>query len=893
VRYLRFLLNELHGHEESGLLTLRQTHEMTGDVSERLNALRLKLDRDRAPLVMPLEEEPARPRRRRREAEEPVEDETPRRTILEVLLDPHSIQWLLAAGGALIVLGVVIWLASLGLFENAGFVAVALGVGNAALLAGGYFMILRTTHQNAGRALTLLACLLMPLNLWFYHTHNLITLEQHLWVAALFCCIIYTASALVLKDSLFVYVLVAGVTLTGLLLLAQYHHFGEVLAPVTFFIVLGLICLHVERAFPDTDGPFARRNFGMAFYWCSVALFAFGLLELLVAQMVGWLHHQIWPNVEPFDVVKTEHLPWTLALVLAGTYAYIYSDLVVRKIGIYTYLAGITILWAEIHILVLSDLANAEAIIIITLALTALAINVFQVSFEKQHGFLTRVAPMGLLFTLLPVAYGTLLHFRATNNVLEHFWKYEITWAHVAAMGVAALSYRASAFLYRHTLKEVSVVYFFLTAIATLLFAASLAWMIGVRAWEKQAPLIMIVPILYLIAAYFYRGHSPENPLIWTAYGAVAVTTYFSIWVALGITPQVDKVEPLAGNERNLYLALFCLEAALFYGVAAFLRRTDWSIYFATVMLCGAIWQFLRFFNTPDELYAIAFTLPGFVLLVLYRFGVLEKMEMANLERTTFQSANALTTLGFASGALLALTRLLQSDADLARLGDGEWRTPIRILLVLVIFLTIVSVVSIWLVQHQAWRRVYVVHSIINSGLLILVIHRLSELSAWQRLEIFSIVVGVALLIYAFIGWYRETEWASDLVSQAFFFGSLAVATPLFLASTIHRFFFTVSPIDEGGLVGACVVLFASGVLCRVKAPTIIGAVTILLYVLMVLIYMTQFLKETVIVGIYLTLGGVLLFGTGLVLSIYRDRLLALPGKFRRREGVFRIFDWR
>jgi hypothetical protein len=66
-----------------------------------------------------------------------------------------------------------------------------------------------------------------------------------------------------------------------------------------------------------------------------------------------------------------------------------------------------------------------------------------------------------------------------------------------------------------------------------------------------------------------------------------------------------------------------------------------------------------------------------------------------------------------------------------------------------------------------------------------------------------------------------------------------------------------------------------------------------LLYVLMVLIWMHRLLRESVIVGIYLTLGGVLLFGTGLILSVYRDRLLQLPDKIRRREGIFRIFDWR
>ncbi len=156
----------------------------------------------------------------------------------------------------MIVLGLVIALIAAGVFENPVYVAVLLTLGNAALLAAGWAVILRTRFQNAGRAVTLLACLVMPLNLWFYNYNQIITLDDHLWVAALFCCIIYTASAYVLKDALFVYVLVAGVTLTGLLILAQVKHFGEVYAPSAMLVFLALICLHAERAFPDIDSPF-------------------------------------------------------------------------------------------------------------------------------------------------------------------------------------------------------------------------------------------------------------------------------------------------------------------------------------------------------------------------------------------------------------------------------------------------------------------------------------------------------------------------------------------------------------------------------------------------------------------------------------------------------------
>ena len=904
LRYLRYLCRELEANEESGRLTLRQAHEFIGEIKERIVALQRKLERDRAPMVLPVDEQPEepQPRHRPRQSEEaPIEEEGPRKSVLEILLDPESIQWLLAAGGGLIVLGLVIWLSSLGLFENARFVATLLGLGNAGLLALGYMLILRTSFQNAGRALTLLACLVMPLNLWFYHTNNLFTLEGQLWMPALVCCVVYAASAYVLRDALFVYVLVAGVSLTGLLILERFSIFEQVFAPSAMLVVLGLICLHAERAFPDIDGPFSRRQFGLAFFWCSLVLFALGLLLLLGAQIIGWLHEPIFRHLgmaSPPDVATRPFLPRTLLLVLAGTYYYTYADLVVRRIGTYIYLAASTVLWAEILLLVMTDLAQHDAILIIALALTALAVNVLSAAFETQHAFLRRVPPLGLLLNMIPVALGVLLHFRATNSVLNDLWRVEggqpfaISWGLAGAMAVTALCCRAGAFLYRHSLAPLSVAYFFATAAATLVFAAELTWMIGLHRWEQEAPLVMIVPILYLIASHLYRGHTPEKPLIWAAHGAVVIMLFCSIWVALGITPQV--VAPIEGESRNLLLALYCLETAIFYGIAAFLRRTNWTIYLATIMLCGAIWQLLTYFHTPNEYYAVAFALSGFCLLIAYRFGVVEKWQIAGLERATFQSANALTTLGFTAGALLSLSRVFLGEAALAGMDPAHnWRNPIRTLMVVLIMLSIISLLSAWLVREQLWRRVYLVLNIVNVLLLVLAVHRFSALDVWQRLEIFTIVLGLLLLGVAYVGWYRETERSSDLVSFAFIFGSLGLVIPLFLASALHRFGAKISELDELALVAACVVLFGSGILCRVKATTIVGAAVLFVYVLMVLIWMHRFLRDTWIVGIYLTLGGVLLFGTGLFLSVYRDRLLALPDRIRRREGIFRIFDWR
>src|SRR5262245_57985429 len=117
------------------------------------------------------------------------------RPFLEIVLDPKNIQWLLVFGATLLVLGLVIWLYTMGVFENKTVVAALMGTATVGVMAAGWALISRTRFQTAGRALTLLACLVMPLNLWFYHAQGLhpFTLYERLWIAALVCCALYAA----------------------------------------------------------------------------------------------------------------------------------------------------------------------------------------------------------------------------------------------------------------------------------------------------------------------------------------------------------------------------------------------------------------------------------------------------------------------------------------------------------------------------------------------------------------------------------------------------------------------------------------------------------------------------------------------------------------------------
>jgi hypothetical protein len=85
--------------------------------------------------------------------------------------------------------------------------------------------------------------------------------------------------------------------------------------------------------------------------------------------------------------------------------------------------------------------------------------------------------------------------------------------------------------------------------------------------------------------------------------------------------------------------------------------------------------------------------------------------------------------------------------------------------------------------------------------------------------------------------------------------------------------------------------MFVTGFLCRIRATTLVGGALLILHLAMVLVFVGM--RAQLALGIYLTLGGVSLFGLGLLLSIYRQRLLALPKQIKEREGLFRVLAWR
>ena len=184
-----------------------------------------------------------------------------------------------------------------------------------------------------------------------------------------------------------------------------------------------------------------------------------------------------WPTSTSSEVswqgnLLTDNALLAGGLWLAGTYAYLYSDLVVRRVGTYTYLAALCFLLAEVTIVGLN--LEGEWLIAI-LAVTALAANLVQAFLTGRNERVTRtVPPLAITLSALPVLLGLAMHLRATSQLIPDAWKLATSWPFVAAMVLVAACNRASAWLCRGTAPRSSAAYFFGSAAAAILALAGL-----------------------------------------------------------------------------------------------------------------------------------------------------------------------------------------------------------------------------------------------------------------------------------------------------------------------------------------------------------------------------------------------------------------------------------
>ena len=94
------------------------------------------------------------------------------------------------------------------------------------------------------------------------------------------------------------------------------------------------------------------------------------------------------------------------------------------------------------------------------------------------------------------------------------------------------------------------------------------------------------------------------------------------------------------------------------------------------------------------------------------------------------------------------------------------------------------------------------------------------------------------------------------------------------------------------GVIIAGVILLGTGLLCRVRATTLGGAALFTVH-LGSLVTLIQWPDQLLNVSVLMMAGGAVFFGTAVLLSIYRDRLVAIPEQIREGQGMFEVLKWR
>lgn len=798
--------------------------------------------------------------------------------LMRLLLDPRSLNVLMLAGSGLLALGLVLWLVVIGVFENPLYAAVGLGAGNLGLLGGGVWLAARSRYQTAGRAVAMLACLLLPLNLWFYDAQGLVTLADggNLWLPALVCCVLYAGVARVLKDSLFVYPAVAGVAMTGLVFLADGNvaRFWEILAPSTLLVALGMAAVFAERLFPLSVGDarhqaFTRGDFGLAFFRAGHALLASGLGVLLAGRLAGRLYGSVFDGLGWFAQPDVATAPQAklaaCGLALCGAWAYGCSYLGRRDAHRYLLFSLLSLAWSGLVALDLLGVAFTEELLVGLLAVMAVGLVLAQrwgrhAARDERGWNALRVAAN--------VAAASSVALLATQ-MLRGVWApwlgwltFDFTWGYLLA-GATALG-------------------------AALVVGANPADRASRSGRYAPATLAAVAVVGGLVALL--------NPGAVSAWWLAPMCLPALAWAgrALSVSEETDRREAWRSADLTLRLvAVLLAPFALLATTPASLVTTVWLMVLAAGVAAAsgrrasgvlAVLAGLAACGQGMWLYQVGAEVPLLLVTLACAAGV--GLERVGLLKGVAGASRLALVFAVLGGGLLAGNRLLAHEADL-------------LLLATVVAQTVLTGVAAALSRKSEGRHGLValaVAQVVVSGL---VLNAVSTLDFGQRLELFLTAVGVGLVTAGLVSWRRETLDPSDgepVVTDAhLWLGSLLASVPATLGLLDVRLDGGAASwvmLHEVGVLTLGVALVFLGVLCRLRATTLAGAGALAVYLLslLTLVHLPDRLEN---VAFYLMAGGGALFGAAVLLSVYRDRLMAVPENLREGRGVFAVLKWR
>jgi hypothetical protein len=471
---------------------------------------------------------------------------------------------------------------------------------------------------------------------------------------------------------------------------------------------------------------------------------------------------------------------------------------------------------------------------------------------------------------------------------LPENWAYHTTWLFVGVMGIVAASNQVSAVLCRRSDARLSVAYLALGAPPLFVGAAAALRIVGLTTVMQQAPWLMAIPVAYLVASALME-RAWQRPL--ATVGHVATVLILVLLGGASLDNPLAVLQPVSHQTVNLLFGLTLAEVAMFYSLSAAFHHRAASVYLATAAACAALWQLLGYSGVPSEYYTMLYAGLGVGFLAVSRIlGVTVRAAdrgqltaLAGRGLPAFQSGNAIVCIALLAAIMQGLMRL----PGLSEVA-ADW-LHLRSLLAT----TAAAAVALALAPTVNIRRAYGTMLAALGGLTLITLNQLSLLSPWQKLEVFSTLVGLLLVVSSYIGRFREAQQQrDDLVTLGLWLGSLLATLPLAAAVVYHRTVEgRISLPDELALLTVSILMLLTGFVWQVKSTTLHGGLALGTYLVVLVVSLGW--QPQLAVGVYLAIGGGLVFAAGIALSVYRQQLLEIPEKIANREGIFRVMNWR
>lgn len=830
----------------------------------------------------------------------------PRRPLFETLADPHTLRLLLYVGAAMLVVGIVIWLRDvlyLKLQEPL-VQAVLLALGTIGVMVSGWLMTLRTRLLLTGRTLALIGSLLVPVNFWFLVRSGLISDNGRAWMVCVLCAALYAQTAALLRERLYVYL--ACTASVAAMWALVYRATPEAYGLYSLTTMTGsLVFVHLSRVFPRasreveteraTSGAAKEAGAGevraLASRW-SYEVWGLAMARVAVAGAGASALLYMLLRVEASPSFAGRVFDWRssdynalLAVVLfaAGAYvawfaaSFIYTN---RRAVFYT-TSVLALMWTEF--LLLDGLRLAGRARLITMSATALVAAACAVRFVRERILAAAVvrASATVLTVLFVVSSVIALVFHAAAGELDASWRLAVFFALAAAVlfGLLRGPGGAGRSVYGAGLAASAAMVLVAAALDALQAASVLP-----SSWPIAGGVVCAAFVMGRLCAgrgertaagatekggELWRGLAVERLVRVVSDGAVTVCALLWFGRTLAWTDEV-------GGSAALVLLL----ASSYWAERAAHQKRALFAYVASAHAGAFTLALLLAFGVERRWLAFVFTLalfPAFFALGQYALA----RRIGWLARPLKEAAAML--------AMLAAVALMVDAAPVLQAGNALLLAPSMTAGALCVATMAASLFSAGQ-ERLNYFRAGLGAAVAAFALAVL----RAGYDPIVDVEAYTSPVAVLSLLVAYVSARREWDEHAGDTGLLLWAGSLLLCGPLLLRALQFRLLMDVAaPWRDMLVLCVSLALVFFGVMGRLRAPVIVGTVTLLLELVAVSLTSVEWLQ--VPLRVYLITAGVLSIIVWGIFEYRRERILVLRQRLHERSTTAReqFNDWR